>query len=260
MDYKNLKIEKKDDIAILYVDRPKALNALNSEVLDELYSAFSELEKDDSVRVIVLTGSGDKAFVAGADIAEMAPLNGVGGFKFAEKGHRLMNKIEHLEKPVIAMVNGYALGGGLEIAISCDFIYAAEDARVGFPEVTLGIHPGFGGTQRITKFVGKGLAKELVLTGKMITGKEAERIGLVNKAVPKENLMEEVMKVAKTIAKNAPLAVKFAKKLVNQSYSSPEDKALELEVKSFGVCFETKDQKGGMEAFLKKEKYPFKGE
>ncbi len=261
MEYKNLRIEARDDgIVILYVSRPKVLNALNSEVLEELYNAFDELEKDKDIRVIILTGEGDKAFIAGADIAEMAPLNAVGGSKFSEKGHRVMNKIEHLKKPVIAMVNGYALGGGLEVALSCDFIYAAEDAKLGFPEVTLGIHPGFGGTQRITKFVGKGLAKELVLTGKMISGKEGERIGLVNKALPREKLFEETMKTAKQIAKNGPIAVSLAKDLVNQSYSSAENRALELEVKSFGTLFETKDQKGGMEAFLKKEKYQFKGE
>ncbi len=260
MEYKYTKVERKEKVAILYIDRPKALNALNSEVLDELYNVFDELEKDSEIRVIILTGAGEKAFVAGADIAEMAPLNAVGGSDFAEKGHKLMDKIENLDKPVIAMVNGYALGGGLEIALACDFIYAADEAKLGFPEVTLGIHPGFGGTQRIGKFVGKGMAKELVLTGKMITGKEAERIGLVNKAFPKDQLLEETLKTAETIAKNAPIAVKLAKKLVNASYSSPPDRVSKLEVKSFGICFETRDQKEGMKAFLEKKKYEYKGE
>ena len=257
--YKNIKVEKKDKIAVVYVDRPKALNALNSEVLDELYNAFDELEKDSEVRVIILTGSGEKAFVAGADIAEMSKMNAVEAYQFAEKGHKLMNKIDNLEKPVIAAVNGYALGGGLEIALACDFIYASENAKLGFPEVTLGIHPGFGGTQRITKFVGKGIAKELVFTGKMVSAEEAKEMGFVNKVVPQDKLMDEVMKVAQTIANNGPIAVKLAKRLVNASYSSPPDKVSQLEVMSFGICFETEDQKKGMEAFLKKEKYQFQG-
>ena len=196
MEYKNLIIDIKDGIAIVKINRPKALNALNSETVDEIKLAAESMDKNKEVKVVILTGEGDKAFVAGADIVEMKPMNALEGIAFSRKGHEAFSALESMSKPVIAAVNGYALGGGFEVALACDFIYASEKAKVGFPETTLGILPGFGGTQRTAKLVGLAKAKELIFTGKTITAQEAYEMGLVNKVVPHEQLMNEVMAIA----------------------------------------------------------------
>ncbi|MCX8021650.1 MAG: enoyl-CoA hydratase-related protein [Syntrophorhabdaceae bacterium] len=260
MEYKNLILEIKDGIAILKINRPKALNALNTETVLEIMEAAEFLENNNEVAVVVVTGEGDKAFVAGADILEMKPMNAIEGMEFSKKGHDALLKIENMKKPVIAAVNGFALGGGFEVALACDFIYASEKAKLGFPETTLGIIPGFGGTQRTAKIVGLAKAKELILTGKTITAQEAYEMGLVNKVVPHEELMKEVMAVAEKIKANGPVAVRLAKECVNKSLSLDMDTGLSFEAKSFGICFSTKDQKEGMTAFTEKRKPTYTGE
>jgi enoyl-CoA hydratase len=260
MEYKNLIIEIKDGIAIVKVNRPKALNALNSETVKEIELAAESLDENKDVRVVILTGEGDKAFVAGADIVEMKPMNAMEGMAFSQAGHDAFLKLENMGKPVIAAVNGYALGGGFEVALACDFIYASEKAKVGFPETTLGILPGFGGTQRTAKLVGLAKAKELIFTGKTITAQEAFEMGLVNKVVPHEQLMTEVIALADKIKANGPVGVALAKGCVNKSLSLDMDSALALEAKDFGLCFSTKDQKEGMTAFIEKRKPTYTGE
>lgn len=259
MEYKNLILEKKDGIAIVKINRPKVLNALNSETLDELRDLAIRLDEDREVLVVILTGEGDKAFIAGADIAEMKDKNPYEGMVFSLKGHEALLALEKMKKPVIAAVNGYALGGGLEVALASDIIYASERAKLGLPEVTLGIHPGFGGTQRLIRIVGILRAKELIFTGKMISAEEAYKIGLVNKVVAHERLMEEVLSLAETIKANGPVAISFAKELINRSFSLDLHSGLQLEAESFGLCFGTYDQKEGMTAFLEKRKPLFKG-
>lgn len=260
MDYKNLIIEIKDKIAIVKVNRPKALNALNSETLDEIRIAAESLNNNKDVWVVIVTGEGDKAFVAGADIVEMKDMTALEGMQFSQRGHEALSALENMSKPVIAAVNGYALGGGFEIAIACDFIYASDKARVGFPETTLGIHPGFGGTQRAAKLVGLGKAKEMIFTGKTITAQEAYEMGFINKIVPHAELMKEVMSLAESIKANGPFAVRLAKECVNKSLYIGIDEGMMMEAKDFGLCFATKDQKEGMTAFVEKRKPTFKGE
>ncbi|MCX7857552.1 MAG: enoyl-CoA hydratase-related protein [Deltaproteobacteria bacterium] len=260
MIYKNITIEVKEGVAIVKVNRPKALNALNSETLEELKRVPEELENRKDVKVVVITGEGDKAFVAGADILEMKDMDPVQGMAFSSKGHEALSKIENMGKVVIAAVNGYALGGGFELALACDIIYASDKARFGFPEVTLGIHPGFGGTQRVSKLVGLAKAKELIFTGKMITAEEAFNLGLINKVVPHDELMEEVFALAETIKGCGQIAIKLAKECVGKSLSLSIEEGLKLEAANFGLCFGTKDQKEGMTAFVEKRKPVFKGE
>ncbi|WP_028895745.1 enoyl-CoA hydratase-related protein [Syntrophorhabdus aromaticivorans] len=260
MEYKNLLVEINNGIAVLKINRPKALNALNSETLIEINDAGRALQKNKDVWVIVVTGEGDKAFIAGADIVEMKDLNAVEGMLFSQRGHDAFATLENMNKPVIAAVNGFALGGGFEVALACDIIYASDKAKIGFPEATLGIFPGFGGTQRAAKLVGLAKAKELIFTGKMIGAAEAYEMGLVNKVVPHEELMKEVMALAEKIKSNGPVAIGLAKECINKSLSLDMDSALMLEAKDFGLCFGTKDQKEGMTAFVEKRKATFKGE
>ncbi|MBG0764834.1 MAG: short-chain-enoyl-CoA hydratase [Tissierellales bacterium] len=257
MDYKNLIVEKSDKICKISFNRPKALNALNTEVLEELDKLLDEIEKDDETFVVVFTGEG-KAFVAGADIGEMKDKNLIEGKKFAQLGHKVFRKIELLEKPVIAAVNGYALGGGCELAMSCDIRIAGEKAKFGQPEVGLGITPGFGGTQRLSRLVGSAKAKELIFTADTISAQEAEKIGLVNKVVSQEELISETMNMANKIATKGQVAVRFSKNAINRGIETDIDTALDIEINLFGMCFATEDQKEGMKAFTEKRKAEFK--
>jgi enoyl-CoA hydratase len=257
MDYKNLIVEKSDKICKISFNRPKALNALNTEVLEELDKLLDEIEKDDETFVVVFTGEG-KAFVAGADIGEMKDKNLIEGKKFAQLGHKVFRKIELLEKPVIAAVNGYALGGGCELAMSCDIRIAGEKAKFGQPEVGLGITPGFGGTQRLSRLVGSAKAKELIFTADTISAQEAEKIGLVNKVVPQEELIIETMNMANKITSKGQVAVRFSKNAINRGIETDIDTALDIEINLFGMCFATEDQKEGMKAFTEKRKAEFK--
>lgn len=252
MDLNNVLLEKEGSIATVTINRPKALNALNSETLVELNSVLDILEEDESIYAVILTGSGEKAFVAGADITEMKDLSVQEGRKFSNLGNRVFRRLETLEKPVIAAVGGFALGGGCELALSCDIRIASEKAKFGQPEVGLGITPGFGGTQRLARVVGLGMAKEMIYTGKVIKAEEALRIGLVNRIVPPESLMEEAKTLALTIAKQAPIAVKLSKAAINRGMQMDIDTAITFEAEVFGECFSSQDQKEGMTAFVEK--------
>lgn len=260
MEYKNLLLEISNGIAVVKINRPKALNALNSETLDELKHAGEAIRENKDVWVVIITGEGDKAFIAGADILEMKDMNPYQGMVFSQRGHDAFAAFENMSKPVIAAVNGFALGGGFEVALMCDIIYASDRAKVGFPETTLGIFPGFGGTQRAAKLCGLAKAKELIFTGKMITAQEAYEIGLINKVVPHEELWKEVMALAEKIRSNGPVSMGLAKELINKSLFLDMDSALMMEAKNFGLCFGTKDQKEGMTAFVEKRKATFTGE
>jgi len=259
MNFSNLVIEKNDKIAILKINRPKKLNALNTELLNEIEIAFKDLDKDDNIRVIILTGEGDKAFVAGADISEMKDKNSMEAAEFAKNGNKAFNAIENCQKAVIAAVNGFALGGGNELSLACDFRIASKNAIFGQPEVSLGIIAGFGGTQRLTKLVGEGKAKELLYTGKNINAKEAKEIGLVNEVVEQEELMDKVLEIAEDIADNAPQAIKMTKEAVNFGRGKSIEEGLAFETQAFSYCFSTEDQKNGMEAFLNKNSIEFEG-
>lgn len=259
MDYKFLIKDYVEGIAIVKINKPKSLNALNSEVVTELNHCFTELDKDDSVKVVVLTGEG-KAFVAGADISEMSTLNAEEGGNFAKLGMDTFMLIEKLSKPVIAAINGFALGGGCEISLACDLRIASTKAVLGQPEVGLGITPGFGGTQRLARAIGPAKAKELIYTARNVKAEEALAIGLVNKVVEPEELMDEAMNMAKAIAKNSVLAVKYSKKAINAGLQADIDTGMEIEKSQFALCFATYDQKEGMKAFLEKRKPEFKGE
>lgn len=260
MNFANLLVEKENGTAIVTINRPAALNALNKEVLEELYDAFKGLEEDESVVCIILTGSGAKAFVAGADIAAMQSMDAVVAENFARLGHKVFNAVESCSKPVIAAVNGFALGGGCELAMACDVRLAAENARFGQPEVNLGVIPGFGGTLRLARLVGKGRAKELIFTGDMVDAAEAYRIGLANKVVAAEDLISEARKMADKIASKGPLAVRFAKQAVDNGIEMDLDRAGRYEAGLFGLCFASADQKEGMLAFLEKRPAKFSGQ
>ena len=251
-------IQKEGDIAILTINRPKAYNALNTELVGALGKAVREIAADDAIRCVILTGSGEKAFVAGADIKEMVEMNPQQARAFMKKGHKVMNKIQYLEKPVIAAINGFCLGGGLELAMSCDIRYAAENAKLGLPEVGLGIHPGFGGTQRLARLVGQGKASELVFSADQIDANEAFRIGLVQKVVPAAKLMEEVLGLASRIASKGPIAVRLAKASLNAGLSSDLKTGLNYEVETVTQTFATEDLREGMKAFIEKRKAEFK--
>jgi len=258
MEYKNILLSTEGEIGILMINRPKALNALNIETLQDIQLGIREVKENPALRVVILTGVGEKAFVAGADISEMRGMNPIEAVNFSKMGHQTLNMIQNLDRPVIAAVNGFALGGGTEIAIACDFIYASENARFGQPEVTLGIFPGFGGTQRLPRLIGKGKAKELILTGKMITAQEAFQMGIVNRVFPQASLMEETKKVAAQIAANGAVAVRLAKMLVDSGFNMDLADACAFESYAFGIGFATEDQKEGMAAFLEKRKPNFK--
>jgi enoyl-CoA hydratase len=260
MNFNSLLLEIADGVAVVTINRPAALNALNREVLDELAAAFAELKKNSDVACVVLTGSGSKAFVAGADITEMQALDAVSAEHFAKLGHTILNTIENFPKPVIAAVNGFALGGGCELAMACDIRIAAENARFGQPEVNLGVIPGFGGTLRLARLVGKGRAKELIFTGDMIDAQEAYRIGLANKVATAEELLAKARKMATKIASKGPVAVRLAKESVDNGLEMDLDRAGRFEAGLFGLCFATADQKEGMQAFLEKRPAKFTGQ
>ena len=246
--------ELKGAVALVTIDRPKALNALNPEVLADLKAAFEGIDQNE-VRCVVLTGAGDKSFVAGADIGSMSTMTKAEGEAFGKLGNDIFLMIENFPLPVIAAVNGFALGGGNELAMSCDIRLCSDNAVFGQPEVGLGITPGFGGTQRLGRLVGMGMAKQLVYSALNIKADEALRIGLVNAVYPLEELMDAAEKLAATIAKNAPIAVRACKKAINEGLQVDMDRAIVMEEKLFGSCFETADQKEGMGAFLEKRKH-----
>ena len=245
--------EQQGAVAILTIDRPKALNALNPDVLADLKAAFEGIDQN-TVRCVVLTGAGDKSFVAGADIGSMSTMTKAEGTDFGKLGNDIFLMIESFPLPVIAAVNGFALGGGCELAMSCDIRICSDNAMFGQPEVGLGITPGFGGTQRLPRIVGLGMAKQLLYTARNIDAAEALRIGLVNAVVPQAELMDTAVKMANNVAKNAPIAVRACKKAVNEGMQVSIDKAVEIEEKLFGGCFETHDQVEGMACFLSREK------
>lgn len=245
--------EVEGQIGIITINRPKALNALNSAVLDELDKTLDAVDQE-AIRCLILTGAGEKSFVAGADIGEMSTLTKAEGEAFGKKGNDVFRKLETFPIPVIATVNGFALGGGCEISMSCDIRICSENAVFGQPEVGLGITPGFGGTQRLARIVGTGKAKEMIYGARNIKAEEAYRIGLVNNVYPAEELMPAAKKLASTIARNAPIAVRNCKRAINEGIQVDMDQAIVIEEKLFGSCFETCDQKEGMNAFLEKRK------
>lgn len=249
--------EVKGQVGIITINRPKALNALNSEVLDDLNAAFDAVDQNE-VRCLILTGAGDKSFVAGADIGEMSTLTKAEGEAFGKKGNDLFRKIETFPLPVIAAINGFALGGGNEIAMSCDFRICSDNAVFGQPEVGLGITPGFGGTQRLARIISVGYAKQLIYTARNIKADEAYRIGLVNQVTTQEELLPTCEKLASIIASNAPIAVRNCKKAVNDGLQVDMDQAIVVEEKLFGDCFESYDQQEGMANFLRKKDDPAK--
>ena len=249
-----VKTEVQGAVEIITIDRPKALNALNPEVLADLKAAFEAVDQE-TVRCIVLTGEGDKSFVAGADIGSMSTMTKAEGEAFGKLGNDVFLMIEHFPIPVIAAVNGFALGGGNELAMSCDFRICSDNAVFGQPEVGLGITPGFGGTQRLARLVGMGMAKQLVYSALNIKADEALRIGLVNAVYPLEELMPAAEKLAETVAKNAPIAVRACKKAINDGLQVDMDKAIVIEEELFGSCFQSADQIEGMSAFLEKRKH-----
>jgi enoyl-CoA hydratase len=259
MEYALLLIEKNNGVAQLTINSPQTLNALNSAVLGELECALYELDRDNDVKVVILTGAGEKAFVAGADIKEMAAMSAFEGQQFALKGQRVMLMMEKMNKPVIAAVNGYALGGGLELALGCDFIYASQKARFGFPEVTLGIIPGFGGTQNLSRRIGVARANELIFTGKMIDAAKASEWRIVNEVFAPEELLPKAQETARSIARLGTLAIASAKNAIANGLNMGKEDGFRYEASLFGVLFATEDQKEGMGAFVEKRKAEFKG-
>ncbi|KLE17155.1 short-chain-enoyl-CoA hydratase [Clostridium sp. C8] len=257
MELKNIILEKEGNLAIVTINRPKALNALNSETLKDLDLVLENLESDKNIYCVVLTGAGEKAFVAGADISEMKDLSEEEGKEFGLLGNKVFRRLEKLDKPVIAAISGFALGGGCELAMACDIRIASERARFAQPEAGLGITPGFGGTQRLPRLVGEGKAKELIYTCAMVKADEALRIGLVNKVVPLESLMDEARAMANLIIANAPIAVKLCKDAINRGMQVDMDSAIVIEAEDFGKCFSTEDQKEGMTAFIEKRNKNF---
>ena len=259
MAYENILLEKKNSIAYVTVNRPKVLNALNMATMEELRAAFHDIKNDKSIRVVILTGSGEKAFIAGADIGELAQHDAVSGKEYTHRGQSVLNLIENLGKPVIACINGFALGGGCEIALACTMRLASENAKLGQPEVKLGIIPGYGGTQRLARLVGKGIALQMVLAGEMITAQEAHRIGLVNEVAAPADLIPRAEAIAAKIIANAPLAVQYAMEAVNKGMEMTLAEGLFLEASLFAVCCSTEDKKEGTTAFLEKRAAAFKG-
>jgi len=258
-EYVNLLLEVNDGIAIVTINRPKALNALNAATIYELDKMFDELGANSAVKAVIVTGSGEKSFVAGADITEMQSMSAIEGRNWGKLAQAVFNKIENLPKPVIAAVNGFALGGGCELSMACDIRIASEKAKFGQPEVSLGIPPGFGGTQRLPRLVGKGRAKEMLFTGDMIDAAEACKIGLANKVVEPEELMNTAKAMAQKIMSRAPVAVQVCKSAVNEGLDVDLESGIAYEAEIFGLCFATDDQKEGMTAFVEKRKPNFTG-
>ncbi len=259
MGFECILVEKKDRIGRVTVNRPKTLNALNVQTVKELITAFRDLKEDTGIGVVVLTGAGEKSFVAGADIKELMELGALGGKAFSERGHELCNLIENLGKPVIAAVNGFALGGGCEIAMACTLRIAAENARLGQPEVNLGTIPGFGGTQRLPRLIPRGIAMELVLTGRVMTAGEALDIGLVNKVVPKEQFAEAVDEMAALMLKKPPFALRVCMEAVLHGTEMAYEEGCRLEAELFALTCQTEDMTEGTKAFLEKREAAFKG-
>ena len=259
MNFENILFEKKNAIAYVTVNRPKVLNALNSATMEELRAAFTDIKNDAAMRVAILTGAGEKAFIAGADIGELATQDAVRGKEYTHRGQSVLDLIENLGKPVIACINGFALGGGCEIAMACTMRLASENAKLGQPEVKLGIIPGLGGSQRLPRLVGKGVAMQLVTTGEMVTAQEAHRIGLVNEVTAAAELIPRAEAIAQKIIANAPLAVQFAMEAVNKGMEMNLAEGLYLEATLFGVCCATEDKLEGTKAFLEKRAAVFKG-
>ena len=259
MEFKNLLIETSDSIATLTINRPQVLNALNSDVVRELECALYELDLDAAVKAVVITGAGDKAFVAGADIKEMSEISSFEAHDFARRGQRLMLLINKMRIPVIAAVNGYALGGGLELALACDFIYASEKAKFGFPEVGLGVIPGFGGTQNLERLVGPNRANELVFSGRIINAVRAREWGIVNEVFAPEELLPKARATAQEIAAKGSLGVAYAKDAIVNGMNMTKEDGFRYEASLFGVLFATHDQREGMAAFLEKRTAEFKG-
>jgi enoyl-CoA hydratase/3-hydroxyacyl-CoA dehydrogenase len=257
-DLRTVRLSKENKIALITMDRPEALNALNSKVLSDLKEVIKQVQKDDGVAAVIITGEG-RGFVAGADIREMLEKNPLEAREFTQLGQAVFRDIENMNKPVIAAVNGVALGGGCELALACDIILASENARLGFPEVGLGIHPGFGGTQRLPRLIGKARAKEMIFTADILNAEEAERIGLVNKVVPLDKLLEEARGTAKKIARQAPFAIRLAKSAINKGCEMDLDTGLAYEVECASMAFSTKDSKEGMKAFTERRKPKFEG-
>jgi enoyl-CoA hydratase len=255
----NLLYEKKGAVAYVTLNRPKVLNALNKATWEDLRAAFEDARDDAAVRGAILTGAGDKAFIAGADISELAHVTAVEAEKSSSYGQAVLNLIENLGKPVIAAVNGFALGGGCETAMACTIRVASENAKFGQPEVTLGLIPGGGGTQRLPRLVGKGRALQLILSGEIINAQEAYRIGLVNEVVPAADLMARAEAILKRIFSNAPLAIKYSLEAVNKGLETSQAEGLSLEASLFGLCAGTEDKKEGTSAFLEKRKPQFQG-
>lgn len=259
MAYENILFEIQDGVGLLTFNRPKALNALNPATLEEVSDVIDTVGKDEAVRVLVLTGAGDKAFVAGADISEFPKMNPLQARLFAERGQEIFFKLESLPKPVIACVNGFALGGGCELAMSCDFIYASDKARFGQPEINLGIIPGFGGTQRLSRLVGRAKAKELCMTGEMIDAQQAREMGLAAKVFPADQLVEETLKVARQLAMKSSGALRAIKLVTDRGFDVDLKNGCALEAEAFGNAFASQDAKEGVAAFLEKRKPVFKG-
>jgi enoyl-CoA hydratase len=255
----NILIEVTGEIGWLKINRPESLNALNSEVVDSLEYALQTLEQDPTVKVVVITGAGEKAFVAGGDIKEMAAMSPLEARAFARKGQQMIEFIGKMHKPVIAAVNGYALGGGLELALACDFIYASDKAKLGLPEVTLGVIPGFGGTQNLARLIGPNKARELIFSGKAIPAEQAKEWGIVNEVFPAGQLQAAVMEIANSITRNGSIAVGSAKEAIVNGLNMGKEDGLRYESSLFATLFSTQDQKEGMHAFIGKRKAEFKG-
>jgi enoyl-CoA hydratase len=255
----NVKTELRDGLLIVTIDRPKVLNALNAQTVEEIHQAFAKARDDDSVRAVILTGAGEKAFVAGADINELAQKTPITGKTTSERGQGVLSFIERFPKPVIAAINGFALGGGCEIALACHIRIASDKAQIGLPEVTLGIIPGYGGTQRMARLLGKGKALELICTGDRIPAAEAERIGLVNRVVPADQLMTVAEEMARKIMSRGPLAIRAAIEAVTRGSEMPFEEGQFLEATLFGLLCASEDTKEGMNAFLEKRPAQFKG-
>jgi len=258
-NFENLLVEQKDSIAYVTINRPNVLNALNMATMSELRAVFTQLKDDRVVRVVILTGAGEKSFVAGADIGELQKNNPVEAKEYTHRGQAVLDLIENLGKPVIACINGFALGGGCELAMACTMRLASENAKLGQPEVKLGIIPGYGGSQRLPRLVGKGIAMQLLLTGEMITAQEAQRIGLVNEVVPSGQLIARAEAMAQAIIKNAPLAIQYCLEAVNHGMEMSLQEGLYLEATLFAVSCATEDKKEGTAAFLEKRAANFAG-
>jgi enoyl-CoA hydratase len=259
MAYDNLLFEVNEQIARITFNRPNVLNALNRKTMDELGACLNVVRADDAIRVLILTGAGEKAFIAGADINELSQQTPVLGREYTLYGQEIIHRLETLGKPVIAAINGFALGGGCEVALACTLRIASRNAKLGQPEVKLGIIPGYGGTQRLARLCGKGVAHELILTGEMITAEEALRVGLVNRVVDSAELLATAEGIAKKIIANAPLAVKYAMEAVERGTEMPQEEGLYLEATLFGLCCATQDMREGTRAFLEKRPPKFEG-